>query len=53
MPQLAIVENEYKKFPELKPEEVLKLQEWVQKQAHLPNITGNFDTFESEFIYFI
>lgn len=42
MPQLAIVENEYKKFPDLKKDEVLKLQEWVQKQPHLPNITGTY-----------
>ncbi|XP_055590423.1 uncharacterized protein LOC129742540 [Uranotaenia lowii] len=35
----ADVENEYKKFPELKREDVQKLREWMVKQPHLPKIT--------------
>lgn len=37
---LASVEDEYKKFSQLKKDEVLKIQDWYQKQPHLPNITG-------------
>ncbi|XP_055528169.1 alpha-tocopherol transfer protein-like isoform X2 [Wyeomyia smithii] len=37
--QLADVENEYKKFPELKREDVQKIREWMEKQPHLPKIT--------------
>lgn len=36
----ADVQNEYKKDNSLKPEDVKSLQEWVQKQPHLPDITG-------------
>lgn len=38
--QLASCEEQYKKFPQLDRAEVLKLQEWQEKQPHLPNITG-------------
>lgn len=35
----ASVENEYKKDPSLKPNDVKSLQEWVNLQPHLPNIS--------------
>lgn len=39
--KLCQVEDQYKKFPTLKRDEVKKLMDWCQKQAHLPkNITG-------------
>lgn len=33
-------EEQYKKSAELKREDVKILREWVEKQAHLPNISG-------------
>lgn len=40
--KLCQVEDQYKKFPAIKRDEVKKLMEWCQKQAHLPrNITGD------------
>lgn len=36
---VADIENEYKKFPELKKDEVLKLMEWCKRQPHLPTLT--------------
>lgn len=38
--QFTTCEEEYKKFPQLDREEVLKLKDWQEKQPHLPNITG-------------
>lgn len=35
-------EDEYKKNKQLKREDVKVLMEWVEKQAHLPQITGEF-----------
>ncbi|XP_063709295.1 uncharacterized protein LOC134837834 [Culicoides brevitarsis] len=38
--KLCNIEDQYKKFPSLKRDEVKKLMDWCQKQAHLPrNIT--------------
>ncbi|XP_055622789.1 uncharacterized protein LOC129766292 [Toxorhynchites rutilus septentrionalis] len=37
--QIADVENEYTKFPELKREDVQKIREWMEKQPHLPKIS--------------
>ncbi|XP_058829855.1 alpha-tocopherol transfer protein-like isoform X1 [Topomyia yanbarensis] len=37
--QVADVENEYKKFPDLKREDVQKIREWMEKQPHLPKIS--------------
>ncbi|XP_031637357.1 alpha-tocopherol transfer protein-like [Contarinia nasturtii] len=37
--KLACCEDQYKKFPQLDRDEVLKLQDWHEKQPHLPNIT--------------
>lgn len=34
------IENEYKKFPELKKDEVSKLMDWCKRQPHLPDLTG-------------
>lgn len=35
------VEEEYEKNPELNRDDLKALQEWVSKQAHLPQISGN------------
>ncbi|CAH0564944.1 unnamed protein product [Brassicogethes aeneus] len=35
----ACVEEEYKKDPKLKKEDVKKLMEWIDMQAHLPKVT--------------
>lgn len=40
--QLASVEEQYKRFKELKPEDVKCLMEWAEKQPHLPKISGKF-----------
>lgn len=45
--QIASCDDQYKKFPQLDRNEVLKLKEWHEKQPHLPNVTGwsqHFDT---------
>lgn len=39
----ANVEQEYKKNDQLKPEDVKSLKEWIEKQPHLPKITGNYN----------
>lgn len=36
------IDDEYRKFPEMKKEEVLKIVEWVRQQPHLPNICEAF-----------
>lgn len=33
-------EEQYKKFPDLKRDEVQKILDWTNKQPHLPKITG-------------
>lgn len=38
--EYASCDEQYKKFPQLDKAEVLKLQEWYEKQPHLPNVTG-------------
>lgn len=38
--KLAKVDDQYKQFPELNKDEIHKLQEWVKKQPHLPEING-------------
>ena len=38
--QFASCEDQYKKFPQIDRNEVLKLQKWQEEQPHLPNITG-------------
>ena len=38
--QFADVKGQYEKCRDLKREEVLKLKEWVEKQPHLPNLSG-------------
>ncbi|XP_065093111.1 alpha-tocopherol transfer protein-like [Ochlerotatus camptorhynchus] len=37
--QVADVEDEYKKFPDLKREDVKKIHEWMDKQPHLPTLS--------------
>lgn len=34
------VSDQYKRFPELKVDEVKKLLEWAELQPHLPDISG-------------
>lgn len=46
----ADVEEQFKKSPELKREDVAKLQDWMSKQTHLPRITGEFLKFLSKII---
>lgn len=49
---LANCDEQYKKFPQLDKNEVLKLKDWYEKQPHLPNITGiNIKQF-FHFIFF-
>lgn len=38
--QIASCDDQYKKFPQLDRNEVLKLKEWHEKQPHLPDVTG-------------
>lgn len=39
MLKLFDLEESYSRFPEIKREEVLKLQQWIKAQPHLPNLT--------------
>lgn len=49
MMKFCNVSDQYKKFPELKKNDVKKLMDWCQKQAHLPkNITGEMKDFQFE-----
>lgn len=34
------LEDEYKKNPELKPEYIAEIREWLETQKHLPEIEG-------------
>lgn len=43
--QVADLENEYRKFPDLKREDVQKIREWMDKQPHLPEISGIYDYY--------
>lgn len=36
------VDDEYRKFPEMKKDEVLKIVKWVNQQPHLPNISESY-----------
>lgn len=38
------VEDEFKKNPELKEEDLNHLKEWISKQPHLPHVTGEYLT---------
>lgn len=45
---MCSVEDEYRKNPELKKEDVERFLEWGKTQPHLPEISGDkFDIFES------
>lgn len=43
--QIASCEDQYKKFPQLDRNEVLKLKEWHEKQPHLPDVTGYYGLY--------
>lgn len=34
------LEDEYKKNPQLKGEDIQEVQVWIKKQPHLPSVTG-------------
>lgn len=38
--KFASVDEQYRKFPEIKKDDVKKVLDWVSKQPHLPKITG-------------
>lgn len=38
--QAVSCEEQYKQFPQLSRDEVIKLQEWQETQPHLPNVSG-------------
>lgn len=42
--QIASCDKQYEKFPQLIRSEVLKLQDWYNRQSHTPNITGKYYT---------
>lgn len=50
--KFANIEDQYKKFPELKQEVVHELQQWTIRQLHLPNLTGNLNIFFVRTFYF-
>ncbi|XP_055854077.1 alpha-tocopherol transfer protein-like [Episyrphus balteatus] len=39
MKNLASVEEQYRRFPEMDKQDVLKLKQWVQQQPHMPNLS--------------
>lgn len=38
--EFASCDKQYEKFPQLIRDEVLKLQDWYNRQPHTPSITG-------------
>lgn len=40
--QVASCDKQYEKFPQLIRSEVLKLQDWYNRQSHTPSITGKY-----------
>lgn len=49
--KLAKIDEQYKKFPEIKKEDVEKILDWANKQPHLPKITGEEYFFKFSFYY--
>lgn len=43
-------EVEYEKNSDIKQEDIAKLQEWMEKQPHLPKLSGNY--FVSQYQFF-
>lgn len=39
MLQFFDLQESYSRFPEIKREDVLKIQQWVQAQQHMPNLS--------------
>lgn len=39
--KLPDIDKEYKKFQELKKDDVLYLMDWCKQQPHLPDLNGN------------
>lgn len=39
---LSTCNAEYEKDPNIKKEDIQALKEWLQKQAHLPDVSGTF-----------
>lgn len=42
--QIVSCDKQYEKFPQLNRSEVLKLQDWYNRQSHTPSITGKYYT---------
>lgn len=38
--KMVTAEEQYKKYPQIDRNEVLKILEWFEKQPHLPKVTG-------------
>lgn len=56
--QIVSTDEQYRKYPGIDRDEVLKIMEWFTKQPHLPNVTGTFSGFLYELshvllLYFI
>lgn len=48
------LEDEYKKNPQLKGEDIQEVQVWIKKQPHLPSVTGKATRhFEGWSTYFL
>lgn len=47
------LEDEYKKNPQLKGEDIQEVQVWIKKQPHLPSVTGKATHHFDGWVYVI